>query len=40
MHIDPRTAFDIALFTVMTLFAFALLAGTLEDSQPKRLLMA
>jgi|688.fasta_scaffold14357_12 hypothetical protein len=24
MHIDPRTAFDIALFTVMTLFAFAL----------------
>ncbi len=24
MHIDPRTVFDIALFTIMTLFAFAL----------------
>ena len=24
MHIDPRTAFENALFAVMTLFAFAL----------------
>jgi hypothetical protein len=24
MHIDPRLAFDIALFTAMTIFAFAL----------------
>jgi hypothetical protein len=24
MHIDPRLAFDIALFTAMTMYAFAL----------------